>query len=59
MEEIHHGLYTEAFNTLNEGKDLPQRDIYVCSVCGNTVYGSPPDNCQVCNVTKDKFFKVE
>lgn len=59
VEEIHHGLYTEAFNTLNEGKDLPQRDIYVCSVCGNTVYGSPPDNCQVCNVTKDKFFKVE
>ena len=36
VEEIHHGLYTEASKTLAAGKDLPAAAIHVCEVCGNT-----------------------
>jgi len=59
VEEIHHGLYTEALNSVNLGSDLPVVKIFVCSVCGNTVKGEPPDRCPVCNATKDKFFEVK
>jgi rubrerythrin len=59
VEEIHHGLYTEALNAVKAGSDLPAAKIYVCPVCGNTVIGDVPDNCPVCNVPKEKFFEVK
>jgi rubrerythrin len=59
VERIHHGLYTEALDTLNAGRDLPASSIFVCNVCGNTVVGEPPDRCPVCNSPKKKFFEVE
>jgi rubrerythrin len=59
VEEIHHGLYSEALESLKSGNDLPAQDIYVCEVCGNTVYGEPPDKCPVCGVPREKFSKVE
>ncbi|MFC1670774.1 rubrerythrin family protein [Spirochaetota bacterium] len=59
VEEIHHGMYAEALNSLKSGSDLPAGDIYVCEVCGNTVKDNPPDKCPVCGVPKEKFFKVD
>lgn len=59
VEEIHHGLYSEAAEALKNGTDLPKADIYVCPVCGNTVKGAPPDICPVCNVGGEKFEKVD
>jgi rubrerythrin len=59
VEEIHHRLYTEALNAVQSGSDLPQTDIYVCPVCGNTVYGSAPDKCPICNCAGDKFFSIQ
>ncbi|MBD3349188.1 MAG: rubrerythrin family protein [Candidatus Eisenbacteria bacterium] len=59
VEEIHHGLYTKALDAVKSGSDLPSRDIYVCSVCGNTVYGEPPDVCPICNAKKEAFFQVK
>lgn len=55
VEEIHHGLYTEALSARNAGNDLPEGPIFVCSVCGNTVIGEVPDRCPVCGVPKDRF----
>ncbi|NLW83991.1 MAG: rubrerythrin family protein [Phycisphaerae bacterium] len=40
------------------GADLPARKIYVCSVCGHTVYDNAPDKCPICNVAKDKFAEI-
>jgi rubrerythrin len=34
-------------------------DYYVCSVCGNTVEGAPPDDCPVCQAKGKAFFKVD
>lgn len=59
VEEIHHGLYSEALEAVKSGSDLPSRDIYVCSVCGNTVYGEPPDVCPICNAKREAFFQVK
>ena len=58
VDEIHHNLYTEALKAVETGSDLPAQKIYVCPVCGNTVYGEPPEKCPICNVPKEKFFEV-
>jgi rubrerythrin len=59
VEKIHHALYEKAIATLNEGKDLEEKEIYVCQTCGNTVEGEPPESCPICGVPKDQFKKIE
>lgn len=58
VEEIHHDLYSEALASIRNGKDLAGQDIFVCEVCGNTVYGHAPDKCPVCGAEKSKFMKI-
>ena len=58
VEEIHHGLYEEALSALRNGQDLTTNKIFVCKVCGNTVYGEPPENCPICGVPKTMFTEV-
>lgn len=59
VEEIHHRLYSGALAAVRSSKDLPEARIFVCSVCGNTVYGEPPEMCPICNSKKGVFFEVE
>jgi rubrerythrin len=59
VEEIHHGLYEKALAAVEKGNDLPDADIYVCPVCGNTVEGQVPDSCPVCSVPGKNFTKIE
>jgi rubrerythrin len=59
VEEIHHGLYTEAQASLKGGKDLPSQAIYVCGVCGNTVNGQAPDICPICGAARGRFTEVK
>lgn len=59
VEEIHHGLYSEALSAIEAGADLPASKIYVCSVCGNTVFGEPPEKCPICGAPKNKFDEVQ
>ena len=56
MEKIHAQLFKKAIDTL-EKKELV--DIFVCSVCGYTVEGEPPDKCPVCNALKKLFKKLD
>lgn len=58
VEKIHHGLYGEALASLKGGKDLPAQTIYVCQICGNTVLGSAPDKCPICQAKKDRFTEI-
>lgn len=58
VEEIHHGLYTEALEAVQAGSDIPDRKVYVCEICGNTVYEEAPDKCPICNAPKEKFSEV-
>ncbi len=59
VEEIHHGLYSQALKAVKGGSDLPAAAIWVCGVCGNTVAGACPDQCSVCKAKRDKFSEVK
>ena len=58
VEEIHHGLYSQAAEALKQGKDLPEASIFVCQVCGNTVLGEAPEKCPICGAPKKRFDEV-
>ena len=58
VEEVHHGLYAKALESVKSGSDLPASKIVVCSVCGNTIEGDAPDRCPVCGVPGSKYFEV-
>lgn len=57
VEKIHHDLYQKALDTL--GQPEQEVDYHVCSVCGYTLEGEPPEKCPVCNAAKKAFFKVD
>jgi len=59
VEEIHHGLYSEALEAILKGADIPDEKIYVCAVCGNTVKDHAPDKCPICSATKEKFIEIK
>ena len=59
VEEIHHGLYSQALEAVKGGADLAADSILVCQVCGNTVNGEAPENCPVCRTPKAQFKNIE
>jgi len=56
VEKVHAGLYQKALDTLENAEET---DIYVCSVCGMTCEGEPPDECPVYHAKKQAFSKVD
>ncbi len=58
VEKIHHGLYSDALESVKAGSDLPEEGIYVCPVCGNTVKGAAPEKCPICGVPGEKFAEI-
>jgi rubrerythrin len=59
VEQVHHDLYTRAFEAVRGGKDLEQAQIWVCPVCGDTFVGELPDTCPVCGAKREKFVEVK
>ena len=59
VEEIHHGLYSQALEAVKSGRDLPAEKIRVCPTCGNTFAGEAPEKCPICNVDRKKFIEIE
>jgi rubrerythrin len=57
VEQIHAKLFNKAIDALKKKKELEKVDYYVCGVCGNTIEGTPPDQCPICGAPKEKFFK--
>jgi rubrerythrin len=56
VEKVHAQLFQKALDHLGDKK---MADIYVCSVCGHTVEGEPPDNCPVCKALKKFFNRID
>jgi rubrerythrin len=56
VEKIHASLYENALKNLD---NMEETDYYICSVCGYTAEGEPPEKCPVCGVKSTAFFKVE
>ena len=58
VEGIHHDLYSAALESVKIGEDLASRQVFVCDVCGNTVYDETPNVCPICGAKKERFFEV-
>jgi rubrerythrin len=59
VEQIHHELYSEAADAVKKSEDLPGRAVFVCQVCGNTVYREPPEKCPICGAPHKLFKTIE
>jgi rubrerythrin len=58
VEQIHAYLYKKAIESINNKQDLPQAEISVCSICGNTFVDETPDICPICGLAKETFQKI-
>lgn len=54
-EKVHAELFRKALASLEKGKDLELTEIYICSTCGYSMEGEPPDKCPVCGAPREKF----
>jgi rubrerythrin len=54
-EKIHAAYYRQAKQGVDAGKDLEIGQVYICSVCGYTGEGEPPDRCPICGASREKF----
>ncbi len=59
VEKIHHGLFSQALEALEQGQSLEEKPYFVCQVCGNTVLGEAPLNCPICGAPRSQFKRVE
>ncbi|MFC2067438.1 rubrerythrin family protein [Chloroflexota bacterium] len=59
VEQIHHGLYQDSLNRLEQGETMELKPFYVCQYCGNTVEGEAPNICPICGVSKRMFKLIE
>ena len=57
-EKIHEVLYKDAIDSMNNGKDIKEDNIYVCPICGYTHIGDDVDEkCPICGAKKEIFNK--
>jgi rubrerythrin len=54
-EKTHASLYARAKEAALADKDVALGQIHVCSICGWTGEGEPPDKCPLCGAKKEKF----
>ncbi len=57
-EKVHAGLFRQALEALEAGKDLSQMEVYLCPVCGDVELGVPPEKCPICGAPAAKFQKI-
>lgn len=55
VEVQHAALYQQALDNLDS---LEAADYHVCSICGYTCAGAPPDACPVCKASAKAFTKI-
>jgi len=58
VEQVHHGLFTQAATAVADGHDLEDAAIHVCGICGHTVIGDAPEQCPVCKAKGEKFSEI-
>lgn len=56
-EKDHQALYEATRETVVTGKDMTDRPISVCPICGHTVIGEAPGECPVCG-TAGQYFRA-
>ncbi len=56
VEKVHAQLFQKALANLEKKEAV---EIYVCSICGHTVEGEPPETCPVCKALKKFYQKID
>lgn len=56
-EEIHAKMYKDAKDEIASGKDLEEKEYYICNICGYTTEDNLPEKCPVCGASKEQFVK--
>jgi len=56
---VHARLYQMALEAAKQGKDLPQDKSYLCPVCGDIEFGTPPETCPICKAKGSVFIQVQ
>lgn len=59
VEEIHHGLYLKALESIRSGKDIDVQQVFVCPVCGFTSENEAPERCPVCGALSKNFMVID
>jgi rubrerythrin len=54
-EKIHEVMYGDAKETVKAGSDIAAQKVFVCGVCGHTIFGEAPDRCPICKAVKAKY----
>jgi rubrerythrin len=54
-EQVHARLFAQALAALKAGQDLSQMTVYLCPVCGDIEFGTPPEKCPICGAPAAKF----
>ena len=57
-EEVHAKLYAAALAAAEKGEDLTETEFFLCPVCGHIEFGSPPEECPICNAAGAKYVTV-
>ncbi len=57
-EQVHARLFKEALAAMKSGADLSTMDVYLCPVCGDIEFGTPPDKCPICGAPAARYVKV-
>jgi len=57
-EQVHARLFKEALAAMKSGQDLSAMDVYLCPVCGDIEFGTPPERCPICGAPASKYQKV-
>lgn len=54
-EKQHAVMFQKAKKAVDSGKDIKLGPVQICTVCGWTQEGDPPDVCPICGAKKEKF----
>jgi rubrerythrin len=54
-EMDHKWMYAQSRETVLAGKDIEDKRVSVCLICGHTVIGDLPDKCPVCAAAKEYY----
>ena len=57
-EEVHAGLYKRALDAVQGKRDMVVGTVSICTICGNIMFGEPPDKCPICSAFKKKFQEI-
>ncbi|MDP6511012.1 MAG: rubrerythrin family protein [Dehalococcoidia bacterium] len=55
-EMVHAGMYTQAKQAVDAGRDVSLGDVFICDVCGHTTE-TLPDKCPLCGAKKESYRK--